>query len=500
MEENTNKAIAINSIINYIKMGVNTILSLLTTRLALQALGVSDFGLFSVLGSIITFISIFNAIMLSTSNRFLAVAIGKNDTKEINKQFNVNLIIFIGLALLMLVVSYPIGYWYIHNYINYNGPIENATMVFILSIIGSVISTIAIPFNGLLIAKERFVVFSSVEILVHFIKFIVALILVYYCERKLLIYSLTMAFTAIVPTIAYWRYCSRTFKEYVSWNLVKQKNAYTDIFSFSGWIAYGAVACIAKNQGGALLVNAFFNTVMNTALGLANSLIAYIQMFANNLTQPIQPQITKSYVNGNFERIDELLIMSTKFSFMLMLLISTPFFVGGEWLLSLWLGNVPPYTLSFTILLIIDSLIGSFNSGLSVLIHASGKIALYQITINTLRLLSIVAAFFVLKAGVPPEGLFVTYIVFTILIVITSQLCLRKTLGYDTKNLVRKSYIPSLLITLCLAPAILVRFDIHPALSIAYTLAYLISLEFFIGLTPVERSYIKRFLHHLNTQ
>ena len=176
MLENTNKAIFVNSIINYAKMGINTILALLTTRFALQALGVSDFGLFSVLGSIISFIGIFNTIMLSTSNRFLAVAIGRGDENEINTQFNVNLIIFISIAILMFIVAYPIGDWYVHNFINYDGPLENAMMVFSLSIIGSIFSTIATPYNGLLMAKERFIVFSAVEVFVHVVKFLVALI------------------------------------------------------------------------------------------------------------------------------------------------------------------------------------------------------------------------------------------------------------------------------------------------------------------------------------
>ena len=193
MQENTNKAIFINSIINYAKMLINTVLSLLTTRYALQALGVVDFGLFSVLGSIISFISIFNTIMLSTSNRFLAVEVGKGITSDINKQFNVNLVIFICIAVYMLLFSYPIGDWYVHKYVNYDGPIEAAMMVFTLSIIGSVFSTLATPYNGLLMAKERFIVFSSVEVVTHIIKCVVAFILVFYLENKLLIYTTTMA-------------------------------------------------------------------------------------------------------------------------------------------------------------------------------------------------------------------------------------------------------------------------------------------------------------------
>ena len=487
MQENTNKAIFINSIINYAKMIINTVLSLLTTRYALQALGVVDFGLFSVLGSIISFISIFNTIMLSTSNRFLAVEVGKGITSDINKQFNVNLIIFICIAVFMLLFSYPIGDWYVHKYINYDGPIEAAMMVFTLSIIGSVFSTLATPYNGLLMAKERFIVFSSVEVLVHLIKCVVAFLLVYYFKNKLFIYTATMASMAAFPTIIYFLYCKKYFPEYVKWNLVQDKKAYKKVFSFSGWVGFGAIAYVARNQGAALLINAFFNTVMNTALGIANSINAYVALFANSLTQPMQPQITKSYAAGNYKRTDELLIMSTKFSFMLMLLIGCPFFVSADWILGLWLGESPRYATAFTILLIIDHLVSSFNSGIATILFASGKIAMYQIVINTLRLVAIVVAYFVLKSGVEPYSLFVVYIIFSALCIVATQWCLYKTLHYNTHNLYIKSYIPSLLISVLFLPVLFLPPTLNDLVKILVAITYLLIIEFLIGFTQNER-------------
>lgn len=488
MAENTNKAIAINSIINYAKMGINTILALFTTRFALQALGVVDYGLFAVLGSVISFIGIFNASMLTTCNRFLAVAIGKGDAKEINKQFNVNLIVFLFLALFMSIVAFPIGHWYIHNHLVYEGAIENAEIVFIFSMIGSIISTIATPYNGLLVAKERFFVFSVVEVFSHLIRFVIVFILLNHFENKLMIYSATMAFTTAAPLGVYWLYCRKHFYEYIKWSLPKDKESYQKVLSFSGWVTYGAVACLVRNQGASIVVNNFFNTALNSALGLANSLVAYIHLFAASLTQPMQPQITKSYAVGNIGRTNELLVMSTKASFLMMLFISTPFFVSGDWLLSIWLGNVPAHVLSFTKLLIIDNLVLSFNSGISVLIFASGRIVLYQVLINTLRLLSIVAAYFVLKFGTPPEMLFITYIAFSLLVVFATQFCLRKTLNYRTGYLVKKSYVPSLLILLAMLPVYILSPDsIHPILRVMMSLLILSILILFIGISKSER-------------
>lgn len=487
MQENTNKAIAINSIILYAKMGITTICALLTTRFALKALGVDDFGLYSVLGGIISFIGIFNTIMLSTSNRYLAAAIGKGNIEEINKVFNVNLSIFWGIAVLMLVISLPIGWWYINKYINYNGDISNALMVFYVSIIGSIISSIGTPYNGLLVAKERFIVFSGVEVVSHIIRLVVAWLLINHFNNKLLIYTITLSLMTALPTLVYWRYCKSKFPSMVKFHIIKEKGLYKEIFGFSGWVAYGAVACVAKSQGAALLVNAFFNTAMNTALGLANNIGSYVGIFAQNATQPMSPQITKSYVSGNHRRTDELLVMSTKFSFMLMLLVGCPFLVEPEWLLHLWLGEVPQYAVSFTVLIIIDHIVTSFNSGISNLIFASGKIKWYQICINTLRLFAILAGYFVLKSGVRPEALLITYIVFSLIIVFCTQWILHLTLGYDNMLLFKKSYLPSIIIIILFLPVCFINCNIHSLLMIIISVIYLLSLEFFIGLNKSEK-------------
>lgn len=490
MRENTNKAIIVNSAITYAKIFINAILGLFTTRYALMALGITDFGLFSVLGSFITFVMVVNTIMVATCNRFLSVAIGKGDIKEINKIFNVNFTVFLGSAVLFLIIVLPVGLWYINNFVNYDGPIENAIMVFVFTIIGSLATIIAMPYNGLLMAKERFFLFSIVDVIIHIIRFVVVFILVYHFEEKLFIYTLLNTLTALIPICVYWFYCQRRFPEIVKIKLVRDKKTYKEVFGFSGWIAYGAVATVARQQGAAIIINVFFNTVMNAALGIANTVNQYVSMFAHSLTQPMQPQITKSFAAGNSGRTDDLLVMSTKFSFMLMLLVGAPFFVGGEWILHIWLGEVPVYATTFTILLIVDNIVMSFNSGLSVLILADGRIALYQILINTLRIMAIVAAYIVLKFGMPPVSLFYCYIVFSVIVVIATQYCIHKTLNYDMSRVYKESYIPSILSLLLFLPILFLPTFYHPVVNIVLTLSYLVVLDYLIVLNKKEKDYI----------
>ena len=487
MKENTNKAIAVNSIILYVKMIVNTLCSILTTRFALQALGVVDFGLYSLLGGIITFIGIFNVIMLATSNRYIAVAIGKNDIKEANIQFNVNLIVHICIALGTLLIAFPVGSWYVNNYVNYNGDITNALMVFNISVIASIVSFIGVPYNGLLMAKEKFIVFSGVDIISHIGKLIVAFVLVYHFNDKLLIYTLALAVFTVLPVLVYWLYCSKHYYEIVKFVLVREKKRYKEVLSFSAWVSVGAIAMVGKNQGAGIIVNAFFNTVMNTAMGIANNICTYVAMFSHNVTQPMAPQLTKSFAAGDSKRTDELLLMSTKYAFLMMLLVASPFLLAPEWLLNIWLGQVPPYSVIFLTLMIIDNLIMSLNSGISNIIFASGKIQAYQIVTSLLNVFSVIIGFIVLYLGAPVYSLLLVYICFSICRVIFVQIILHRTLNYSNSRIIKNSYIPCLKVVILYLPVFLLKTRLAPLPVIIIALLYLIVLVFFLGLNTRER-------------
>ena len=494
MQENTNKAIAVNSLILYVKMAIAIVCGLLTTRYSLQLLGVSDFGLFSLLGGIISFVSIINTIQLATSNRFIAVAIGRGDIEGINQQFNVNLTFHVGIAIVTALLAIPIGVWYVQSYVNYDGDISNAIVVFLLTVTGAIVSFVGVPYNGLLMAKEKFIVFSIIDALSHILKLVFVVLLMHHGSNKLLLYTIIVSFLSCYQVPLYYLYCKRKWPEIVRFRFITEKQPYKEVFSFSGWVAYGAVATVVKAQGAAVVINLFFNTVMNTALGLANTVNSYILQFAHNVTQPIAPQITKSYAAGDNVRTTRLLIFSTKFSYLLIFLMSVPFLVDTEWIMSLWLGTVPPYSSLFIKLMIIDGLISSFNSGLSSVIFASGEIKLYQLSVNTLRLIAVVVGYFVLKAGAEPYSLFVVYILFSLLIVGVIQYVLHKQLHFDNGVLFKNSYLPSIVVTVLFIPFLFIPFGFIPVTKMLLGLTYALFLEFFIGLSKHERAKLMSFV------
>ena len=494
MQENTNKAIAYNSLILYAKMAITTVCALLSTRFGLKALGVVDYGLYAVLGGIISIIAIVNTIMVSTSNRFIAVAIGRGDLEEANKQFNVNLSIHLAIALLVLIIAYPVGNWYIHHYVNYDGPISNAIMVYCISIVGSAISFIGVPYQGLLMAKEKFLVLSAIDVFSHVVRLVVTWLLIYYFSQKLLIYTLAFSILHALPFFYFLFYCSRHYGQIVRVRMVKDRKMYKDVFNFSAWVGVGALAHVARNQGAALIVNAFFNTVMNTAMGVASMVNNYVRMFATNITQPIAPQITKSYAVGNRQRTDELLVMSVKYCYLLTLMIGSFFLAAPEWILKLWLGEVPAFSTIFLTLFIVDNLLLSLNEGVGNIIFASGKVGLYQVCSSVMNILSVVLGYFVLRGGAPAYYLMVAYIFVSTIRFFVIQWALYRTLHFDSRKLWRNAYLPSFLTTLLFVPILFIPVLFHPILNLFITFLYLCFIVWFVGLSKTEQSKLIGFM------
>lgn len=487
MKENTNKALLFNSIFLYARMIICTVCAVFTTRFSLQALGFDDFGLFSLLGGIITFISLFNTAMLSTSNRFIAVAIGKKDEQEVNVQFNVNLRVHLLIAVITALLALPLGNIYIHFFVNYSGDMTNAYLVFNISVIASILSFLGVPYNGFLMAHEKFPLFSVMEIICHVARLLMVWFLIYHFSHKLLAYTLIYVGIILVPILVYVAYSHRHYPDSVRIGRVGDRNRYKDVFSFSNWVLLGAVCSIARSQGSMLVVNGFFNTVMNSSLGIANSINSYIMSFAQSVAQPMAPQITKSYSSGDIKRTNDLLVMSTKYSFLVMFLVSVPFMAEPDWLLTLWLGKVPPYANLFVVLMIVDNLIQSFNSGIGNVIFASGKIQKYQLWVSFLNIFSLVLGYLMLSLWNYAVLLLVAYIIVSVVKVFILQYVLHTTLNYENSILLRRSYIPCITITMLFLPSLyLFHFD-NPLVTISISMIYIILLEFFIGLSESER-------------
>lgn len=496
MQENTNKTIAINSLILYIRLAIVSVSGLIYTRFSLQALGVSDYGLFSVIACIIGFVSIINTIMVTTSNRFISLAIGRKNEIEACRQFNVNLIIHLAMALLTVVVALPIGHWYIDNHVNYTGDMSVVKIIYDISIFASAISFVGVPYNGLLLAREHFFVFCSTDVMMSLLKLGFTYILIDHFENKLLLYTFFMAFMTAFPTVVFIAYCRMYFRAITKPMFVRDWHKYVEVLDFSIGIGIGAIACIGKAQGGALIVNMFFNTAMNAGLAVATAVSGILQTFANNAQKPISPQIVKNYAVGNFSRCMDLVCLSSKATYLSMFFVSVPFLLVPETILGLWLDKIPPYAIVFTRLLIVDILIFSINAGVNDFVFATGKIKLYQIIVNALLGSSVVVGYLVMGKGMAPECLYNVYIAFSFAVFVVRPFIIKfvRIENFDIMKLVKDSYVPVFSVTGLFMIVFALRTLMSPWMYIFVAYAYLFLITYFFGLKKKEREFITAFV------
>ncbi len=493
MKENSNKILVYNTIVLYGRLVITLFCGLFSTRYALQALGANDYGLYSVVASIIIFASIVNTSLLSACNRFLASAIGEGIMKKINETFNVSLIIHVILVVLFLLFS-PIGHLYILNCVNYSGNIDVAVKVFYISVFGSAISVLGVPFNSILMAKEKFSIFCVTEAFFSVVRLIMCYLLIYYFSNKLLVYAAVLSICTSFPTIIYIAYCRKFYSSFIKFIYVSNKSAYFSILKFSIWSGFGAVAQVGQAQSISLFVNAFFNTLMNTALGIGNYMKSAVLLLSDNLTKSISPQITKNYASGNIGRCVNLMVLMSRISFISTFIISTPFIMNTEFILKLWLGSIPEYAPMFVRIMMFTIIIGSFNKGISEYIFATGNIKWYQLIVNSIILLSILVGYILLKMGGDVYLFLLFYLFVELVNVFIRQYMLKKVYGFDCSILYKESYYPSMKVVIISLPIYYLGSLLTPWLAL-FVVFILQLLTFYIfGLRQNEQKIVNGYL------
>jgi O-antigen/teichoic acid export membrane protein len=484
-----NSKIIKNSGILYIRLFVVSIITLFTSRIVLQSLGASDYGLYSVVGGIVVLMGLLNTVMVATSYRFIAFEIGIGNSEGVNKVFNITLLIHIFLAFLLFLFAETLGSYYIHHYLNIaRNKIEDAMFVFRFSALASVFSIISIPFRALITAHEKFLVLTFVEILLNCLKLGAVIVLIYYLGNRLRLYSILIAAILLIPTILFILFCFKEYPSSIRWNFQRDKKKYKEIMGFSGWILLGAGASIGKVQGAALIINSFFGTVLNASFGIANQVNSVILMFPQNLGQAAIPQITKSYGSGNSDRTIQLVSSVAKYSFFLMILPALPVLLETDFILKLWLRQVPEYTSVFCQLMIINALIDCLSSGFHAAVQATGKIKYFQIIFSTISLISLPVAVVFFKLGYPPSTIIVIYIITTLLNTFIQQIFLSNLIRFGVKEFLKKTYLKIIYVVVCVSPLFLIRnlfqddfirFSLLSFLSVAWTLliVYLVGME-----------------------
>lgn len=501
-----NKRIAKNTIILYFRLIVITFVGLYTSRVILKALGVDNFGLYSVVGGIVTIMNFLNTTMSATSYRFLAIELGKGEKGNPNAVFNSVLTIHITLSLLFLLLAESFGVWYINNYLNIpHEKIGDALFVFHVSVAGTVFGILNIPFSGLITAKEKFIFTSSIDIISSILKVLFVILISYYLGNRLRAYALLMSIVMLVQPLAYSIYCKVKHEKIVRWKFSKDWFSYKAILNFAWWIMFGAVAYIGQSQGAAIVINWFFGTAINAAFGIATQINTYIMLFVKNLNQATVPQIMKSQSAGDYKHSLSLVYKISKYTFLIMLIPTIPLILSMDSILSIWLDKVPHLTKQFAILMLLNGLVNCLGSGFDAVIQATGKIKKNQIGYSVITLLVLPIAYLLFKLGYPPYTITAVVMGSTISVLIYQTYILTMITDFRISHYLKETLFPSVLVIIFISPLFYLRTLVGSSIMaiIIFTLVTVFSIiiiEYFIGLSKDERGIVNANVKKLSNK
>lgn len=372
--QTNNRRIARNTLMLYLRMLLTVVVGIYTSRVVLNTLGVEDYGIYNVVGGVVSMMGFLNASLAGATSRFITFELGRGDSRRLADTFSSALIAHIGIALVVVLVAETAGLWFVtHKLVIPATRMGAALWVYHLSIVSAAIGITQVPYTACVIAHERMGVYAYMEILNSVLKLLIVYILLVGHFDKLKLYAvLTFAVSALIAAI-YRLYCTRKFAESHfrwTWN----KEILRPMVSFSAWDVYGNLSVSANQQGTSMMLNMFFGPVVNAAAGVAGTVTGIISGFANNVTTAFRPQIVKQYAQGNIAEMQQLLTNAAKFYILLYGIIMIPLFIEIESVLRLWLGQVPPYTVQFCRATLLCQAIASQVGIINIAIHATGKI------------------------------------------------------------------------------------------------------------------------------
>ncbi len=400
--ENTRR-IAKNTVMLYIRMLLIMAVTLYTSRVVLNVLGVEDFGIYNVVGGIVVMFSFLNGAMATSTQRFLSFSLGKNDQEQVARVFSMSMTTHISIALIVLLLAETFGLWIFYRYLNI--PPERmgaAQWVYQLSVLTFCISIIRVPYNAGIIAYERMSFYAYISIVEVCLKLGMVILLQYLGSDKLILYALLMALTTGIVTFIYTLYWCKTFSV-CRYHYFWDKHLYKELISFSGWSLFGSAANVGVQQGINILLNVFFGVVTNAALGIANQVSSAVSQLVGNFQTAFNPALVKSYASGDYSYFVRLIFQTSRFSYFLLFIIALPLYLCMPFVLKVWLDIVPEYTVVFCRWMLVFVLIDAVSAPLWISVQAIGKIRSYQLLMSALIFLNIPLSWLLLRLGKDAE-------------------------------------------------------------------------------------------------
>ncbi|PKP12233.1 MAG: hypothetical protein CVU08_11565 [Bacteroidetes bacterium HGW-Bacteroidetes-3] len=398
-----NKRIAKNSILLFFRMLLNMGVSLYTSRIVLNTLGIEDFGIYNVVGGVVMMFSFMNSSMSSATQRFISFELGKNNYNQLKKVFSMSVNIHAIIAVAIFILAETIGLWFLNAKLVI--PIERleaANWVYQFSILSFMVTVMSVPYNATIIAYERMKVYAYVSIVEVVLKLIIVFSLLWFGFDKLKMYSILIFCVSVIVWSLYRIYCKRNF-EVTNYEFFWEKSLYKTLMNYAGWNLFGNLASVTMDQGVNILINIFFGPAVNAARGIAFQVKGAVNGFVNNFQIAMNPQIVKSFAADDIKYMHQIIFQGAKYSFFLLLILAMPILLETEIILKWWLKIVPEYTIIFTRLVLINVLIDCVSGPLMTAAQASGKIKKYQAVVGGLLLLILPMSYMLLKIGLQPQ-------------------------------------------------------------------------------------------------
>ena len=493
------KRIAKNTVVLYARSVVVMLIALYTSRVVLSALGVSDYGLYNVVGGVVGLFAFLRSSMEKCTQRFLNFGMATTPDK-LTDIFRVSFTIHVAIAVATLLLAETIGLWYLNTHVQIpDGRLFAANCVYQSTVLGLVFTILTIPLSASIIAHERMGFFALVSIVDAFLKLGIAFLVVFSSFDHLIYYASLILCVQLINLVMYVVYCSRNFEE-VSFKPLGERKLAKKMLSYVGWALFGHSCIIATNQGNILLVNQFFGVIVNAAMAVASQVNSAVLSFTGNFQTAFNPQITKSYAAKDFVYLKSLVYGTTKISFFLLTTLSLPLMFNMEFILGIWLKEVPEYAAIFCILMLTSGILQASTSPLNFCIMSSGDIKWFQITTGLVFLSDLFIVYALFSIGFPAIYVMIVKILIMIGVCIVRLVFANKIVScINAISYLKEIVCPLLLSTAC---SILFSFGINkfvhsPIMHCISIIAIAIATLFFaymIGLSSGERELVKEHM------
>ena len=493
-----NRRIAQNTLVLYIRMLFVMGVSLYTSRVVLAELGVVDYGIYNVVGSVVTVFTFISQALGNATNRFIVFSIGKDSTGRTQQVFNTCYRVHLVIAFCVILLLETVGLWFLNGRLNI--PEERypaALWTFHFSVLVCFLTIIRIPYNAEIIAHENMRVFAIISIAETLLKLVVAISLAYSSIDKLILYAFLFFVVQLMAYLSYHIYCQNHYVESkLSWEINNDKRLYKDVGKFAGWSMLGNIVWLGYTQGVNLMLNMFFGPVVNAARGITTQVEAAVSSFVSSFQTALNPQITKSYAQHDITRMHSLIVYSSKFSFYLYLLIAVPLFFQVDNILGVWLVKTPDHATNFIRLTLVLLLLTPIANPLGISNDATGNIKKFQITCSLINLQIIIFSFIYLRLGYGPEIVYFVQIVVWTIQTIAKFLLVRKQIGLSFRYYYHFVIIPVFMVSVAsvvvsyLLEQLFSNSIIQIVLFMTISFFSVLAVEYFIGLTVSEREIV----------